>query len=137
MKIETFSTVVGTTACDAACPFCVSKMTGRSSAGYPRKMNTERLKRAISLARIGQCTTCLITGKGEPTLYPSDINSTVALAGDVFPFVELQTNGLQIGDIANKGKASVLDVAHLQRWRKAGLTTIALSLVGIKQEQIR
>jgi len=125
MKIQTLSVVVGTSACNAKCPFCVSKTT--PSAGLPINVNWRNFKKACRLAQIGGATTVLLTGKGEPTLHPQLINDYLGhLEEFQFPFIELQTNGIQIGN--NK-----LDF-YLNKWYQNGLTTICLSAVHYWQD---
>jgi len=71
MKIGTFSVVCGTNACNAKCPFCISRMTGtKSGLVPPSEVNWRNLRVACRLAEKAGATTALITGKGEPTLWP-------------------------------------------------------------------
>jgi len=123
MKIQTLSIVVGTTACNASCPFCVSRMTpaaGVSSKKIP--VNWRNLDVACRLAKGNAVSTVLITGKGEPTLTPSLITDYLkALKKYEFPFIELQTNGIALAE----GK----DNSLLKQWYKEGLTTVAISCV--------
>jgi molybdenum cofactor biosynthesis enzyme MoaA len=121
MKVQTFSVVIGTKACNASCPFCISKQTG--FFGTPIKVNWRNFAIACKLAQKGETTTVLLTGKGEPTLYPDHVTETLkALQAYDFPLIEMQTNGLTIAE----GKVSN-DV--LQTWYDLGLTTIAISVV--------
>lgn len=123
MKIQTFTVVAGSTACNARCPFCISKQT--PVAGVPLKapdVNWRNLDIGIQIAQTHSVTTALITGKGEPTLFPEQLGMYVRKLGAAFPLVELQTNGL---------------VLQQAQWRETldayyqdGLTTIALSTVG-------
>ena len=85
MKIQSLSVVAGTKACDASCPFCISKMTGFSELPKEGQLNVTNFKKAIQLARIGGCETLLVTGKGEPTLYPKQITELLQYSGDAFP----------------------------------------------------
>ena len=62
------SIVVGTNACNATCPFCVSKTTIKTQLNT--KINYRNLEVACKLAEKAGTTTILLTGKGEPTLYP-------------------------------------------------------------------
>jgi len=39
-------------------------------------------------------TTALITGKGEPTLFPGDIDAYLPYLNEFFPIIELQTNAI-------------------------------------------
>ncbi|KKK85560.1 hypothetical protein LCGC14_2772060, partial [marine sediment metagenome] len=75
MKTHTFSIVVGTNACNANCPFCVSKMTG--PVPVSKHINWSRFTtacRIVGQARDG-LVTVLLTGKGEPMLYPEQITN--------------------------------------------------------------
>jgi molybdenum cofactor biosynthesis enzyme MoaA len=120
MKVQTLSVVVGTAACNAKCPFCISKMTGRA----PNLTNTNRrnLFKAITLAKSCGVNTAIITGKGEPTLYADDVLDTCQFLAEHFPLVELQTNG------------SRLDFEYCKELYQAGISTIALSIVDVKPE---
>ena len=85
-------------------------------------------------------TTVLMTGKGEPTLYPGEITRYMdLLAPWQFPFIEIQTNALEIGRLARDGRSRVrgLDVQALEAWNRAGLNTIAISTVGVRAEDNR
>jgi len=137
MKIGTMSIVCGTTACNAKCPFCVSKMTPTADLDSTH-VNWRNLGVACKLADKAGATTCLITGKGEPTLYPDLITEYVKYARDYFPFIELQTNGMKLKDLGNTSYMGKDDIAprqmsHLEVWYKLGLTTICLSAVHYKR----
>jgi MoaA/NifB/PqqE/SkfB family radical SAM enzyme len=135
MKIQTFSVVVGTNACDAKCPFCVSKQTGYEELPKNRDINIRNLWKAIRLAKLGGTTTALLTGKGEPTLYPHEILDYLAHLHPDIPLIELQTNGKQIGKLAITGRCDVdLYDGMLQEWYDEGLDTIAISAVDIYTE---
>lgn len=140
MRIQTFSIVVGTRACNARCPFCVSKMTGFDEIPATREINIRHLAKAARFAQMAGTTTVLLTGKGEPTLYPGEISRYLELLAPwQFPFVELQTNALEIGRLARDGRSRVrgLDHAALESWNRAGLNTIAISTVGVRGEDNR
>jgi len=106
MKIQTLSAVIGNQACDGGCPFCVAGMTGFDQ--LPPKCPIDKLgfQKSMRWAEIGECTTCLLTGKGEPTLYPDEVTSYLQMlqdefeAGRGFPALELQTNALRISKLA-------------------------------------
>ena len=74
-----------------------------------------------------QCgvSTVLLTGKGEPTLYQEELDEYLDLVQEngSFPFVEIQTNGIQIA--AGKDE-------HVQRmldsWWCKGVTTVSVSI---------
>lgn len=120
MQIQTFSIVVGSAACNARCPFCVSKMTGIENHIKPTNANWTNFRKACKLAHIAGATTVMLTGKGEPTLFPEQITEYLYSLGalDYFPLVELQTNGLTIQEFPNRFKS----------WRDLGLSTVAISV---------
>ena len=132
MKVQTFSVVVGTEACNARCPFCISKQT----TGIPKcaKINLNSFRRACRLAQLGGSTTVLLTGKGEPMLYQEEIETYLKeLKPDDFPRVEIQTNGIKLWDDYQKNG----NLDYLARWNDLGLTTIALSIVDYVPESNR
>ncbi|MCK9556169.1 radical SAM protein [Candidatus Pacearchaeota archaeon] len=116
MKFQTFSVVVGNNACNASCPYCVSKNTAQ--VDLSSDLNLDRLDTAARLAEKCGVTTALITGKGEPTLYPEHITSSLQILYKYFPIIELQTNGLWLEKIKH----------HLDGWYRFGLTTICISV---------
>lgn len=116
MKTHTFSIVVGTGACNARCPFCVSKMTCRAAKKHD--INWRRFKiacRVVEQARDG-LVSAMFTGTGEPTLFPEDITQYLVDMEKRFPLVTLQTNGI------------LLDKPILERWRDDGLTQVCISI---------
>ena len=131
MEIQTFSIVTGTRACNARCPFCVSRMTGFGEIPKRRELNARNFQKAALLAERARTTTVLLTGKGEPTLYPNEITEYLTRLGDYsFPLLELQTNALDIGRLARDGSCqSKLTIEHLKNWYDLGLTTMAISTV--------
>jgi len=140
MPITTFSIVVGTKACNGKCPFCVSAMTGFDALPACRAINEPRFTKAARLAQLGNSTTVLMTGKGEPLLYPDEVAKYLLLLQPWnFPMIEIQTNALQIGYIAQgvPAKAGKLTRHTLEMWHSSGLNTIAISVVGVKPEHNR
>lgn len=129
-RVQTLSLIAGCEACDARCPFCVSKMTPNDGiAPKPEKIDFGRLQRAYTYAAKGYTDTCIITGKGEPTLHPEHITQYLnellraeKHTGFKINRKELQTNGITIAD----GKRD--DILYV--WRAAGLETVAVSVVG-------
>ena len=122
MRIQTLSLVVDAP-CNAACPYCVSRMTGKAPerVAWARPADIRNLNKAIMAARIGGATTALITSKGEPTLNPNQVGYYIRMAAEHFPFIEVQTNGLVfMGEESDD---------LLQRWYDYGLTTLAISVV--------
>jgi molybdenum cofactor biosynthesis enzyme MoaA len=113
------SVVVGNKACNAKCPFCISKITPEQGKLVPEKdVNWRNFDIACRLAQRAGVTTVLLTGKGEPTLHSSLIYTYLNhLNRYKFPFVELQTNGI------------ALKPREMKEWYDMGLTTICLSVV--------
>lgn len=126
MRFQTFTVVVGTKACNAKCPFCISAQTG--FFGTPPEVNWRNFHIACNLAQKADTTTVLLTGKGEPTLYPDHVTDTLReLQPYKFPLIEMQTNGITIAS----GK---INDFTLRAWYDLGLTTIALSVVHYDSE---
>ena len=122
MKIQTFSIVAGSAACNAACPYCVSKMTGKELGLKEPKINWRNFEKACRLSQVNNVSTVLITGKGEPTLYPEQITEFLKhMKRFEFPLVELQTNGLVFNNIKKYEK-------YLKEWYSLGLNTICFSI---------
>lgn len=131
MKIQTLSLVVDAP-CNAACPFCVSRMTGDAPKrdAVDVKAARRNLDKAIMAAKIGGATTALITSKGEPTLNPEQVSWYIGKVQPHFPFVELQTNGLVF---MKHGDDQDCEIASLRKWQMCGLTTLAISVVSYKE----
>jgi len=115
MKFNSFSIVVGTAACNANCPFCVSKMTGHAAGRVD--VRWQRFDIACRLAQQSGVNTVLLTGKGEPTLWPDLILEYLQkLAHYDMPIVELQTNGI------------VLAKSPVRQWSANGLSLVCISI---------
>ncbi len=125
MKIQTYTIIVGTSACNASCPYCISRMTPRQGVGYKlEKTNWLNFDKACRLAQINNVSTVLLTGKGEPLLYPDQITQFLErMKSFNFPIIEIQTNGLVFGTDWKKYEP------YLKKWRELGLNTIAFSVV--------
>ena len=120
MKIQTFSVVVGGKKCNATCPYCVSKMTGKEGCCTEKveDINMRNFHKACKFAKMSGVSTVLLTGKGEPTLYPEHIKKYIEVLNDYdFPFIELQTNGILLKELS----------LQLAEWYHLGLTTVSLS----------
>lgn len=122
MKTHTFSIVVGTAACNAHCPYCVSKMTD-TKACCSASINERRFHtacRIVEQARDG-LVSVLLTGKGEPLLFPMGITQYLQWLQEYrFPLVDLQTNGILLKACAAQG--------YLNKWAASGLTLVCLSI---------
>lgn len=129
MKIQTFSIIAGTTACNAHCPYCISKMTPKQGISLKEpKVNWRNFEKACRLAEINGVTTVLITGKGEPTLYPGQITKFLENLKEFnFPLLELQTNGIALAEENYTG--------YLKKWYTLGLTMVALSTVHYQRKK--
>lgn len=130
MKIQTLTVVVGGSACNAKCPYCVSKLTGSTNGivkgQKPMEINKRNFNIACNFARQSGVSTVLLTGKGEPLLYPGHIDKYLAMLEKwQFPFIELQTNGILLHQI---------DDSVLRDWYDMGLTTVSLSCASKYQE---
>lgn len=126
MRVQTFSIVAGGEACNAACPFCVSKMTPPNGVELKAQpVRWDRFRKACQFAKAMNVTTVMITGKGEPTLFPTQISEYLQELREYdFPFVELQSNGL----VTAAGPKQLND-SWLSLWSDLGLTTYAISVV--------
>lgn len=125
MNIQTFSIVTGSEACNAKCPFCIASMTPNFGVQLKEpEVNWRNFEKACILAHQQKVTTVMLTGKGEPTLFPGQINKYLDnLVKYNFPFIEIQTNGLKFLD--NPERYDLL----LKQWYEKGLTTVAVSIV--------
>lgn len=134
MRIQTLSILAGTAVCNARCPFCISKMTPPHGVALkpPESINWRNFRKACLFAKQSSVTTAMITGKGEPTLFPDQVTDFLtALAPYDFPFIELQTNGIAIGESPDAY------ATHLRRWYELGMTMVAVSIVHYKSEPNR
>jgi molybdenum cofactor biosynthesis enzyme MoaA len=130
MKIQTLSIISGGAACNARCPFCISQMTGKDIKVEP--INIQNFNKACRLAQINDVTNVIITGKGEPLIYPNQITDFLkALKPFDFPVIELQTNGILLSQ-----KPELYD-SYLKEWHRLGLTFIALSIIHYDPEKNR
>jgi len=125
VKIQTFSIVAGSAACNAKCPFCVSKMSPSNGVSLREPhINIRNFRKACRLAKQCGVTTVMITSKGEPTLYPNQITKYLeALKEHAFPLIELQTNGILMSEDHKQYRR------YLESWYAKELNTIAVSVV--------
>ena len=132
----TLSLVAGPDTCNAKCPFCIARMV--PSRHMDRKsipINKTILNKALDMAIAGGSDTVLITGNGEPTIFPGQINTYLEevrkfeISNKLSLRKELQTNGILLETQSEKYDA------HLGRWAKLGLQTIALSVSHYSSEK--
>jgi pyruvate-formate lyase-activating enzyme len=125
----TLSLVAGPDTCNAHCPFCIARMV--PSKHVDRKstpINKPMLGKALEMATAGGSDTVLITGNGEPTIFPDQITtyleevSQFEAANGLVLRKELQTNGILLESQSHKYDS------HLSRWASLGLQTIAVSV---------
>ncbi|MBI5732521.1 radical SAM protein [Candidatus Jorgensenbacteria bacterium] len=136
MKIQTFSILAGSEACNARCPFCVSKMTLPLTEELENlkepEVNWRNFRIACALAKDSGVTTAMFTGKGEPTLFPGQITKYLeAMTPFAFPLIEMQTNGIMMAE-----KPERYD-PFLKEWYRLGLTLFAISVVHYDPEKNR
>ena len=121
--ISTYTIIAGNMRCPNKCPVCISKMTPRYGITYDNDLvfDFTKFRKATQIAIMRGARNVLITGKGEPTLYPTQIHKILTeLPTDKFERIELQTEGSNISrNISNN---------TLSRWRGAGLDLIAISI---------
>jgi molybdenum cofactor biosynthesis enzyme MoaA len=131
MRIQTLSIITGSEACNARCPYCISKMTPPQGVTLKEpEVNWRNFRKAAQLAKINNVSTVLLTGKGEPALFPHQITKYLdAIKEFEFPLIELQTNGTLLTEKRYE--------AHLKDWYERGMTTIAISIVHYEPEKNR
>lgn len=119
MKTHTFSIVVGDQRCNANCPFCVAQMTA-SKFSPDINFDEKRFKCACQIVDQMKdgLLTVLLTGQGEPLLFPKQITRYLDCIDFRFPLIELQTNGTLVKK----------NLDNLKRWRDKGLTLVCLSI---------
>lgn len=126
MKTNTFSIVVGDQRCNANCPFCISKMTASDFSDCV-EFDEGRFNCACRIAdqMRDRLLTVMLTGQGEPMLFPKQITRYLDHINFRFPLIELQTNGTLV--------ESNLD--NLRRWQDEGLTLVCLSIADKSAER--
>lgn len=127
---NTFTIIAGNKNCTYNCDICISKMTPDYGIGTKEVVvDWDKFDLATKIAKNYNANHVLITGKGEPTLYPAQITKYLRrLQSKGFDRIELQTNGSEI----TKGRlmSEFLDV-----WQDLGLTTIAISIFHYDNEK--
>lgn len=138
-RVQTLSVLAGTEACNARCPFCVSKMTPPHDLGLREPViSWERLGESLEYARLGNTDTMMITGKGEPTLFPDHVTKFLKVVADFetrtgfsFKKKELQSNGIPAATKPEKYGP------YLKEWAALGLDTYIISIVHFDPEENR
>ncbi|MBN1524075.1 MAG: radical SAM protein [Spirochaetales bacterium] len=107
----------GTLLCNAACPFCISRLTGSAQKWHTGLINwTTRFERACAFCKSNGVNTLMITGKGEPFINLEDTATACSIGSDFFSIIEVQTNG------------SLCTEQTMARLMHRGLTTLAVSI---------
>lgn len=133
-KIYSVSVLVGTNACNGKCKFCAATEL-RKDAPQKDGIVTPNLESALRLSSKYGGWSLSITSSGEPTLSPESVTNTLALYdklksdGVSFPFINLFTNGIKIG------KDKIFSEYYLPKWKKFGLTSIAVSVHSINRKE--
>lgn len=125
MKTHTFSVVVGDSRCNANCPFCVAKMTA-SEVSETVNFDERKFKIACQIVdEMKDGLLCvLLTGQGEPLLFPKQITRYMDWLHNLYPRIELQTNGTLVEK----------NLDNLKRWQDKGLTLVCLSIASGKPD---
>jgi len=98
-------------------------MTCRASKHH--EVNWDRFEKACQIVEQAHdgLVTVLLTGTGEPTMYPTDIYNHLGKMDGRFPLVTLQTNGI------------LLDRVTLKEWRDQGLTQVCISITSANPQR--
>lgn len=133
MMANLFAVVAGNEACNAKCPFCVSRMTPSFGVGFKKpEINWSAFEKACFFVKSLGVESAMITSKGEPALFPEQITGFLkVLKRRGFSNIELQTNGILIWEKREEFEK------HLQDWFENGLSLIAISIVHFDAEKNR
>ncbi len=123
MKVDSIKIFIGSSDCNASCPYCISKMLKTKEA----LLNKNKIKKACWYAQLSECKKAIITGIGEPTLHPDKIYDALSIVKNYYPIISLQTNGYLLS------KEEYDD--NLYKWYDDGLTTIALSALDFNSKK--
>jgi len=118
MKAGNLTISVPNKGCNKNCPYCVSKITGKTESNVDLMIrNTDKVK---TLAKAAQVFCVLLTGKGEPTCNTEMMEFFIKRFAEFS--VELQTNGIEL--FKNPG--------YLHRLSVMGLNIVAISIDDIE-----
>lgn len=100
-------------------------MTGIKTLGFkPTIVNWHNFDKACRIAQLNGITTVLLTGKGEPTLFPDQLTDYFKhLQKYDFPILELQTNAILFDEQEERYDK------YLRDWYELGLSIISISIV--------
>ena len=130
MKYKLLSAIVGTDACIASCPFCVSGVLLDCKNMICPETNWRNFDICCNIANRSDVDTVMLTSRGEPLLFPDQITAYLEyLQKHHFPFIELQSNLIPVGMNFNKYND------YLKKWYELGLTTICISVVSENKEK--
>jgi len=123
VRTNTYTIMVGSPACVYKCPICIAKLTPK-----PPTINVDvkwdTFDKATAIARDSGATTVLLTGKGEPLLFPEQVSLYLAhLSHFGFSNIEIQTAGVPLTD-----ESLYRWEDRFKLWNYMGLNTVALSL---------
>ena len=132
-KALTYTIIAGNKACPNDCPICISKMTSAQGIDYNEPtVKWDVFDKATGIALNHNAEYALITGKGEPTLYPAQISRYLIELekaerkySKFFNRKELQTGGSLL---AQEGQAGKLYGDFLDVWKDLGLDIVAVSI---------
>jgi molybdenum cofactor biosynthesis enzyme MoaA len=109
--------------CQAKCAFCFSKSSASADQDKGR-LSPTYIKRILQAAKARGAQRAVITGGGEPTLYPrAELLELIRLAAEQFPEkVVLITNGYLLTEMSASERFT-----FLEELQSAGLTTLSIS----------
>ena len=114
MKANNLTISIPSKGCDKNCPYCVSKCTGDVESNVElMKKNTEKV---LTMARLSQVSSVMLTGKGEPCLNFDEVLYYTAKFAE-FP-MEIQTNGIWLSK----------NLSRIAQLADQGMNVVALSV---------
>jgi MoaA/NifB/PqqE/SkfB family radical SAM enzyme len=131
-KIYSVSALTGNGACNGNCEFCAGRYLRPQAK--PNQNYEKNLEAAIKLSAKYGGWSLSLTSSGEPTCDPESVTKALeiydkcAKQGAYFPNVNLFTNGILFANDDFCGR-------YLPRWRRLGLTNVAISIHGVTEEE--
>ncbi len=126
-KLDGISILVGTSSCNAHCPFCAGRQHRDKAPKRDDIIDEARLNDVLNYCHNMNCHYITLTGSGEPTLSPKSVSAALNVIkefrerGILFDPVNLYTNGIRIGRDEQFCKK------YLKLWKVLGLTSIYVS----------